>query len=70
MEFNRFLKYSKGSAWEVRNQLYILKEVGYIEKKAHELISNELISLTRQIAGFKKYLLQFEKNKKLEKKTE
>src|SRR4051812_2266555 len=33
--FIRFLKYSKGSAGEVRNQIYILSEAGYMEKETY-----------------------------------
>lgn len=60
-DFIRFLKYAKGSAGEVRNQLYILKEAGFIEAGEYDMFHNRLINLSKQIAGFKKYLIEFEK---------
>jgi four helix bundle protein len=64
-DFIRFLKYSKGSAGEVRNQIYILKEAGYIEESEYEKTYESLVKISKQIAGFQKYLIQFEKAKKL-----
>jgi len=60
-DFIRFLRYAKGSAGEVRNQLYILKEAGFIETHEYDDFHNRLISLSKQIAGFKKYLTEYQK---------
>ncbi|MCP4459630.1 MAG: four helix bundle protein [Cytophagales bacterium] len=60
-DFIRFLRYAKGSAGEVRNQLYILKEAGFIESKEYQEFHTRLISLSKQIAGFKKYLTEYQK---------
>ena len=60
-DFIRFLRYAKGSAGEVRNQLFILKEAGFIESKEYEQFHIRLISLSKQIAGFKKYLTEYQK---------
>ncbi len=60
-DFIRFLKYAKGSAGEVRNQLYILKEASFIESNEYDRFHSRLISLSKQIAGFKKYLIAYQK---------
>ncbi len=61
--FVRFLMYAKGSAGELRSQLFVLKEAGIIEEnKFHPLWENAL-KLSRSIEGFRKYLRQFEKQK-------
>jgi len=62
-DFIRFLKYAKGSAGEVRNQLYILKEAGFIDNNEYDQFHKQLISLSKQIGGFIKYLREFEKKK-------
>jgi len=61
--FIRFLMYAKGSAGELRSQLFVLKEAGIIEEnKFHPLWENAL-RLSRSIEGFRKYLRDFEKQK-------
>lgn len=55
-EFIRYLRISKGSAGEVRNQLEIARVVGYITEEEMNKIDMELISLASQIGGFIKYL--------------
>ena len=61
--FVRFLMYAKGSAGELRSQLFVLKEAGIIEEnKFHPLWENAL-KLSRTIEGFRKYLRDFEKQK-------
>ena len=62
-EFVRFLKIAKGSAGEVRNQLYIALAVGYITESEFESLNNDLIALVNQIGGFISYLLSKKKNK-------
>lgn len=62
-DFIRFLTYAKGSSGELRNQLYILVRAGLIDEVFYNRKYDQLISLSRQIAGFKKYLKQYEKNK-------
>jgi four helix bundle protein len=58
-----FLMYAKGSAGELRSQLFVLKEAGIIEEnKFHPLWENAL-KLSRSIEGFRKYLRDFEKQK-------
>lgn len=62
-DFIRFLKYAKGSAGEVRNQLYVLEEAGFIESDQYKQFHSRLISLSKQIAGFKKYLTDYQRKK-------
>ena len=67
-EFIRFLKYSKGSSGELRNKLYVLKKVEFIEEVFYESMHKRLVTLSKQISGFIKYLKEFEKAKKLQLK--
>ncbi len=55
-EFIRYLKISKGSAGEVRNQLYIALAVQYISQIQFEKINNEMEDLANQIGAFITYL--------------
>jgi len=55
-EFIQFLFIAKGSAGEVRSQLYIAFDLGYIEKDAFDQLNAELISISRQLSGFIQYL--------------
>lgn len=57
-EFIRYLKISKGSVGEVRNQLYIAKEVNYINQQEFTNINDLLVSLSNQIGSFISYLTQ------------
>ncbi|RPI18402.1 MAG: four helix bundle protein [Ignavibacteriae bacterium] len=61
-EFIRFLYISKGSAGELRTQLYISKDLDYIEEK----IFNELLckseETSRSLSGFIKYLEKSSRN--------
>jgi four helix bundle protein len=61
-EFLRFLKYAKGSAGEVRNQLVILFRIGYLEKVDYQKLTDNVIELSQHIANFIKYLKEFRKN--------
>ena len=63
-DFIRFLRYSKGSAGELRNQLIILKKLGYISDEFYQEMHQTVVSLSKQIAGFRKYLIEFERKKK------
>ena len=53
----RFLGYAKGSAAEVRSQLYIGIDIGYIEKE----IGKEWIKQTERIAGMLASLIRKKK---------
>lgn len=60
--FIRFLLYSKGSAGELRSQLYVLREAGILGQDKFELLQNDLLKLSKSIEGFRKYLKKFEKD--------
>lgn len=62
-DFIRFLKFSKGSAGELRSQLHILYKADYIQKEFYFEMHNKLITLSQQIANFMKYLRKFERDK-------
>jgi four helix bundle protein len=55
-EFIQFLYIAKGSSGEVRSQLYVAFDLGYIDKNTFETIRSELLSISRQISGFIQYL--------------
>ena len=64
-QFVKFLRYSKGSAGEVRNKLYVLQKTEFIDVSFYESMHQRLVILSRQIAGLIKYLIDFEaKNSK------
>jgi four helix bundle protein len=64
-EFVRFLKIAKWSCWEARNQLFIGLVIGYITQQEFDNTNESLLNLSKQIAGFIKYL---EEHKKLKDK--
>ena len=43
-DFNRFLGYSMGSAYELETQLEISKELGFVNSEDHEILSSKLRS--------------------------
>ena len=59
-EFLQFLSIAKGSCGEVRAQLYLAADRGYLEEAVFDEISNLLIETSRTIAGLMKYLKQSE----------
>src|SRR3989338_6307986 len=67
-EFIRFLKMSKGSVGEVRNQLHIALEVNYIAQGEFDHIYEETETLSKQIGGFISYLETKRKDKQFTKK--
>lgn len=55
-EFIRFLRMAKGSAGEVRNQLYIALILNYITKTEFDELNVELLELSRKIGSLISYL--------------
>ena len=57
-EFIRFLRYSKGSAGEVRSLLYVAYDINYIDEDEFKNKFESAIDIITQIANFIKYLLK------------
>lgn len=55
-EFIRFLRIAKGSAGEVRSQLYVSVELGYITQQEFQKMNISFENLGKQIGGFINYL--------------
>jgi four helix bundle protein len=64
--FQRFLTYAKGSAGEIRSQLFLLKEAEMITSDEYKNFEPKLVKISSKIAAFKRYLRDFE-NKKTNK---
>jgi four helix bundle protein len=60
LEFINFLGYSKGSAGEVRSQLYRAKDQQYINEETFLALNAEYEALGGKIGGFMNYLNQSE----------
>lgn len=55
-EFAHFLYLAKGSAGEVRSQLYVASDLGYLDQAAFEKLNQSALCVARQLSGFIKYL--------------
>lgn len=55
-EFGRFLLIAKGSAGELRAQLYVALDRGYIDETSFSEAKMQTESVSRRIAGFVVYL--------------
>ena len=62
--FQKFLTYAKGSAGELRSELFFLKEADVLPREDYEALAPELIKISKNLSGFKKYLRDFESKKK------
>lgn len=67
-EFIRYLKIAKGSVGELRNQIYICRDVQYISLKEFSEINKELETLANQIGAFIYYLSKKRINKEFKNK--
>ena len=63
-DFIKFLRYSKGSAGEVRSQLFALRKIEFISEDFYNEMFDKLISISKQISGLIKYLKEYEKKNK------
>lgn len=54
--FLHFLSIAKGSAGEVRNQLYVALDEGYIDRSTFEQLYELALSTIKQIQGLINYL--------------
>ena len=57
-EFVQFLAVAKGSCGEVRAQMYVALDQGYVDEARFKEIVDKLNETSRMIAGFIKYLQQ------------
>jgi four helix bundle protein len=55
-EFSNFLNIAKGSAGEVRSQLFIAFDLKYLTENEFEKFSNDVIVISKSLGGFIKYL--------------
>jgi len=53
-EFHQFLVIAKGSCGEVRSQLYIAHDIGYLDAKVFEKLKADTEELSRILAGLRK----------------
>ena len=51
-DFAHFLDMALGSAYEVETQLFISKNIGYLNLDIYEQLHDEIISIEKQLAGF------------------
>ncbi len=55
-EFIQFLFIAKGSAGEIRAQLYVAFDLGYIPENKFKKLNTEVLVISQQLSGFIKYL--------------
>ncbi|PQJ28048.1 four helix bundle protein [Rubritalea profundi] len=55
-DFARFLDIAKGSCGEVRSMYYLAVKLGFVEPSIAELRCAHCESISKQLAGFAKYL--------------
>ncbi|MFA5954778.1 MAG: four helix bundle protein [Patescibacteria group bacterium] len=62
-ELIRYLRIAKGSTGEVRNQLYIARNIGYVSTNLFEDLNDMFLKLGKEIGGFIRYLDTYRKSK-------
>lgn len=62
-QFLYFLAIAKGSCGELRTQLHLAFELGYITEGALENLKDHCIQTSRQLSGFISYLKQYKGNR-------
>jgi four helix bundle protein len=55
-EFVRFLYIAKGSAGEVRAQLYLALDLGYVDAARFQVLNESVVKVSRQLSALIKYL--------------
>lgn len=55
-EFNQFLNYARGSSAEVKSQLYVALDLGYITENDFNDFYNKCTDISKLIMGFINYL--------------
>lgn len=64
-EFIRYLKIVKGSIGELKSQLIVSKEIGYISFGEFERLYEQIHDLAKQTGGFITYLTKFRKRENI-----
>jgi four helix bundle protein len=64
-EFVQFLNIAKGSSGEVRSQLYVALDQGFIDESAFEACKRSALKLSRRIAKFICYLQSCRSNSRV-----
>ena len=59
-EFFQFVSLAKGSSGEVRAQLYVALDAGYIDQQTFNRLSDMATQINRMLAGLMKYLRRSE----------
>ncbi len=62
-EFKQFLYIAKGSAGEVRSQIYLSFDLNYIDKQTFEILIIDISNISKILSGLIKYLENSIKNK-------
>lgn len=70
LEFVRFFGYAKRLCTEIQSQLYIALDQGYVSAETFNTMYEMAETNRGKIAGFVKYLLEFEKKRKASRKSE
>jgi four helix bundle protein len=55
-EFKQFLATAKGSAGEVRSQLYVALDQGYLPPQKFEVVPGNVVEVSRMLSGLMSYL--------------
>ena len=55
-EFLHFLSIAKGSAGEVRSQLYRVRDRSYINEDEFEVLKSEVMEISKQLSGLMSYI--------------
>lgn len=63
-QFIRYLGIAKGSAGELRSQLFLMLKAEKITQSDYQILYADLIQISSEIKGFIKYLNDFENRKK------
>lgn len=66
-EFKHFLYIAKGSAGEVRSQIYLAFDLNYIDKQTYQSLLKNVSTISKIISGLIKYLEKTKINKLVKK---